>query len=96
MCLDGLAAVTAAAGDAARSARLSGAATALEDSLNVAPIFKHHRERYVIAARARLGDAAWVAAEAAGRALPLESIIAEALGLADDAAVPPNGRTSRK
>jgi predicted ATPase/DNA-binding XRE family transcriptional regulator len=83
-CLEGLAALAAAAGDAggpARAAPLLGAAATLREHLHTplpAPDRTRH-EATVARARADLGDVAWVAAEAAGRELPLAEAIAAAL-----------------
>jgi non-specific serine/threonine protein kinase len=83
-CLEGLAAVAAGRGDAcgpARATPLLGAAAALRERLHTplpAPDRARH-EATVARARAALGDAAWAAAEATGRELPLEETIAAAL-----------------
>jgi non-specific serine/threonine protein kinase len=83
--LEGLARTAAAAGEEApaeRAARLLGAAAALRERVG-APRRPHGRadtERAAAPARAALGEAAWVAAFASGRALTLEEAIAEALG----------------
>jgi hypothetical protein len=65
----------------ARAARLLGAAQALCDALGspLMPIEQALYERTVAAARASLGTAAFAAAWAEGRALPLEQAIAAAL-----------------
>ncbi len=67
---------------AARAARLCGASEALLEAVQtrLAPAERLDTERQVAAARAQLDDATFAAAWAAGRALPLERAIAEALG----------------
>jgi non-specific serine/threonine protein kinase len=82
--LEGLAGVAAGRGDRAeveRAARLWGAAEALREAI-AAPLppnlLPHHQE-LVAAARARADGPAWAAAWAAGRTLPLEEVVAEAL-----------------
>ena len=62
-------------------ARLAGVATALRRSLGSAlpPVDREGHERYLAAARAHLDEAAWEAAWAEGRAMPLEQAIAYAL-----------------
>ncbi|HLV99393.1 MAG TPA: tetratricopeptide repeat protein [Ktedonobacterales bacterium] len=85
MVLESLAVSASAAGQGERAARLMGAATALRERLgtplparSVAEV-----EQAVAAARAALGEEAWAAAYAAGRALSLEQAILEALGETD-------------
>jgi len=83
--LEGLALTAAADGEgarAARAARLLGAAAALRERVG-APLRAGRRanmEREAAVAQAALGEAAWAAAFAAGRALTLEGAITEALG----------------
>ena len=72
-CLEGLASVAGAEGEIARAARLWGAEEALLERLEVAvytyvPDRTLHQSR-VAAARARLGERAWEAAWAEGRAM---------------------------
>ncbi len=77
-------AATAANAQPGRAARLYGAAEKLRDELH-APIPGNERARYfegVDLVRAALGNAACEAAWAAGRLLPREEIVAEALRLA--------------
>jgi non-specific serine/threonine protein kinase len=83
-CLEGLAAVAARQGQPERAARLGGAAEALREAMGAPPPPPHraHYERYLNAARGRVGAAAWTTAWAAGRALPREEAIALALALA--------------
>jgi len=80
-CLEGLAGVADAQGQAQRAARLLGATAALRATLRVPlPVAdRAANERLVAATREALGDAAFGAAWAAGQALPLEQVIAEAL-----------------
>jgi predicted ATPase/class 3 adenylate cyclase len=80
--LDGLARLAAAEGQLARAARLWGAAEALREALG-APQPLNEREAYdrqVAAARAAWDAASFAAAWEAGRALPLEQVLDEALG----------------
>lgn len=79
--LRALAGVLVAQKQPERAARLFGAAEALHELIG-APIpssQRPHYERQVAVARAALGDEAFAAAWSAGRALPLEEAIAEAL-----------------
>jgi predicted ATPase/DNA-binding CsgD family transcriptional regulator len=77
------------------AARLLGTAAALREAIGAAP--EHDAlsglAREVGVVRAALGEAAFAASWAAGRALPLEQAIAEALAPAGDA-VPPAGAGS--
>jgi predicted ATPase/transcriptional regulator with XRE-family HTH domain len=80
--LEQLAKTLGAAGQGERAARLLGAAASLRGTLG-APLPAHERadiEQATAAARVTLGEEAWEAAFAAGRALSLEEAIAEALG----------------
>jgi predicted ATPase/DNA-binding SARP family transcriptional activator len=82
MVLDGFAALAAAEGQAGRAARLFGAAEALRDALHsssVAPVDRPDYERAVAAARSQLAEAAFAAAWAAGRAMPLDAAVTFAL-----------------
>jgi non-specific serine/threonine protein kinase len=81
-CLEGLAAVAAAQGEFDRSARFYGRAEALRRAIDapLPPSERAEHDRRVAAARAQGGEAAFAAAWAAGRALTLERIVAEALG----------------
>jgi predicted ATPase/class 3 adenylate cyclase len=76
-CLQGLAAVTAAAGDPLRAARLWGAAAALLDELGVAqtPADAAFQAPYVERARDAAPPAAWTQAWREGGALPLEAAV---------------------
>jgi DNA-binding CsgD family transcriptional regulator len=77
--LVGLADVAVAAGDASRGARLLGAADGLTDRIGV-PTLPHHalHRRVHATARAALGEDAFAAGWADGKALSLETAIAEA------------------
>jgi non-specific serine/threonine protein kinase len=80
-CLAGLAAVAGGQGQAQRAARLAGASAALFARLG-AVLPRSERalfERTVATTRTALGEAAFVAAWAAGQALSLEEAIVEAL-----------------
>ena len=80
VCLEGLAQVAAAGGQPLPAARLWGAAEALRESIGAArqQVWRDRYERAVAAASGKAGAAAFEAAWAAGRAQPLEQIIAEA------------------
>ncbi|HEX6739191.1 MAG TPA: LuxR C-terminal-related transcriptional regulator, partial [Vicinamibacteria bacterium] len=80
-CLEGLAVVAGRRGQAARAARLGGAAEGLRAAIGAPapPAHRAHYAPYLAAARARLGGAAWAAAWAAGRALSPEQAAALAL-----------------
>jgi non-specific serine/threonine protein kinase len=82
-CLEGLGSIAGAEGRIARAARLWGAEEALLEKIEAAvytyvPDRSHHRSR-VAAAQARLGEEAWDAAWAEGRAMSLEQAIEYAL-----------------
>jgi predicted ATPase len=79
--LVGLAEALAVAGRGERAARLLGAGTALREALGMVlgAFDRADIEAAVAPARAALGEEAWAAAFAAGRALTLEEAIAEAL-----------------
>jgi tetratricopeptide (TPR) repeat protein len=81
---------SAAEGDARGSARLFGAAEALREELGtpVPPPDRAEYERAVAAARAALGDEAFAAAWAEGRAMSWQQAIAYALGEEDAPEVP--------
>jgi DNA-binding CsgD family transcriptional regulator/tetratricopeptide (TPR) repeat protein len=82
--LAGLARIAITLGEAERATRLLGAAESLRQTVGV-PIPRMIRvgqERAVAAARARLGEETFAAAWAAGRALPIEQAVAEALAAA--------------
>jgi tetratricopeptide (TPR) repeat protein len=79
--------VAVAQGQPERAARLLGAAEAWFDAIGfgVGPTERAEHDGYIAAARAELGEEAFAAAWAAGRALTLEQAIAEAV---DEAARP--------
>ena len=79
--LEGLARVAAMTREMPRAARLFGAATALREALGVSldQDAEDGHERAVAEVRAELGDAAYEETWSAGRALPLEQAVAEAL-----------------
>jgi predicted ATPase/DNA-binding SARP family transcriptional activator len=83
--LIGLAGALAAQGQPQGAARLFGAAEALYDIIGqiMDPVYRTDYDRNVTAARTQLGEAAWEAAYAEGRAMSLEQAIAEALRVAD-------------
>jgi predicted ATPase/transcriptional regulator with XRE-family HTH domain len=80
-CLAGIAGLANSQGAAKRAARLFGALHRLleETGIHLHPIDRREHDRYAAAARERLGQDAWNAAFAAGRALTLEEAVAEAL-----------------
>ncbi len=79
--LAGLAGVAVAKGQAARAARLFGAVEAILDSVGALmnTTDKADYEQNVASARAQLGEEAWQAMWAAGRAMRIEQAIAYAL-----------------
>jgi predicted ATPase/class 3 adenylate cyclase len=88
LCLEGLAVVAGGQGQQERGARLMGAAEVLCEASNlpVYPPDRPARDRAVASARGALGEAAFAAAWAEGRAMPLEEAVAAALeGLRRDA-----------
>jgi len=82
--LEGWALLASARGEDRRAARLLGAADSLRSALGfpVAPVARGDHERAVAGVRARLGPGDFAAAWGAGRALPLETMVDEALGVA--------------
>jgi tetratricopeptide (TPR) repeat protein len=86
-CLEDIAGVAIAQGNPGAAARLLGATEGLRASIGARLLaFDRARsERTVAAARAALETVVFAAAWAAGRALPLEQAIAEALAVADRA-----------
>jgi predicted ATPase/DNA-binding CsgD family transcriptional regulator len=86
-CLRGLASVAAMTHRHERAARLFGAAEAVRETLGLPPP-RHHAQygQAVARARAGLGDEAFAAAWAAGRALPLADAVAEAMTARPEAA----------
>ena len=73
-CLEGLAGVAGATGQPERAARLFGVSTALRDAIGtpLPPAERISYERSMTDVRAQLGEAAFAAAWAEGRATPLE------------------------
>jgi non-specific serine/threonine protein kinase len=87
-----LVADTAVRGDEAAAIRLFAAAERLSEQTGIgwwAPASRARHEQVLVAARAALGEPAFAAAWAAGRAVPLEQAVAEALELT---AAPPAAR----
>ncbi len=84
-CLEELGGVAAALGHLARAARLFGAAEAVRDALGApqGPVDRQDHDRTVAGVRAALGADALATAWVAGRALPLEQAVAEALAIRD-------------
>ena len=96
----GLAAVAMNAGRPVQAARLIGAAGAMRERSGAA-LWPQERERFLqteSAARAALGEATYLREVAAGRALPLSSVIAEAMAVAEAAPEEPDagGLTPRE
>ncbi|MCA9876258.1 MAG: hypothetical protein KC442_00690 [Thermomicrobiales bacterium] len=96
----GLAAIAMGAGWPGPAARLIGAAGAMRERSGAA-LWPKERERFLHterAARAALGEAAYLQEIAAGRALPLASVITEAMAVADAAPAEPDagGLTPRE
>jgi non-specific serine/threonine protein kinase len=96
----GLAAVAMSAGRPVQAARLIGAAGAMRERSGAA-LWPKERERFLhteSAARAALGEATYLREVAAGRALPLASVIAEAMAVAEAAPEEPDagGLTPRE
>jgi non-specific serine/threonine protein kinase len=93
--LSGFAALAAAEWRAERAVRLAGAATAMHEAGGDAlePIRRRGSEGWLAEARRALGEAGAAAAWAAGRAMPPEAAVADALA-ADPAPAPgaPRGR----
>jgi non-specific serine/threonine protein kinase len=89
-----LAAVAAVRGDPVKATQLFGAAEALRErhGIDVPPAERPRLEQAIAAARARLTEAAFTAAWAAGRTLPMAVAITEALAVASEVnqPVPPN------
>jgi DNA-binding CsgD family transcriptional regulator len=76
--LEGLAALVIHQGEPTWAARLWGAAEALRDTMGtpIHPVYRPAYERSVAAARASLGEQAFAAAWAQGRAMTLEEVLA--------------------
>ncbi len=87
-----------ARGQPVRSARMWGAAAALGQTIGItglSPVEQHHYGPYIAAARSELGDAAWEAALAEGRATKAEEAIEYALGTRGAYPVPAPGKPER-
>jgi tetratricopeptide (TPR) repeat protein len=80
-CLEGLAGVAAMSEQPVRAARLTGAAEALREAIGAPPIPAEGRaiNRTIAMLRASLGDEAFEAERAVGRAMPVDLAIDEAL-----------------
>jgi len=83
--LEELVSTAGVAGHGERAARLLGAAAALRETLDAPQpaLWQAEVEQAVAAARATLGEEAWVAAFTAGRALSLDQALVEALSESD-------------
>ena len=79
--LESLADVAAAKGEPVWATRLWGVAEVLRETIGapMPPVYRADYDRSVAAARAQLGEEAFVAAWAKGRTLSLEQVIEEAL-----------------
>jgi predicted ATPase/DNA-binding CsgD family transcriptional regulator/DNA-binding XRE family transcriptional regulator len=96
-CLEGLARAQAARGDAGRAARWLAAAAGVRAAIGapVPPVDRPAHAATLRAIRAELGEAALAAARASGRALPLDRVIREAMGMAGEPAAPGAARAVR-
>jgi predicted ATPase/DNA-binding CsgD family transcriptional regulator/tetratricopeptide (TPR) repeat protein len=76
-CLEGMASVLAAQGDPAWAARLWGMAESIRETIGspLPPIFRAEYERAVASARRQLGEHAFSALWAVGRAMTLEQVL---------------------
>ena len=94
--VEGMAWVSGATGDAARAARMLGAAEAMREATETGmpPSRRRRLEATEASARTALGADAFAAAAAAGRALGREAAAAEALAVAREFAAPGNCRPS--
>jgi len=81
LCLEGWALMASARGEEPRAARLFGAADSLRSALGfpVAPVDRADHERAIADVKARMVPAVFAAAWGVGRALPLETMVDEAL-----------------
>jgi predicted ATPase/DNA-binding CsgD family transcriptional regulator len=85
-CLNGLGIVAALGAQSERAARLCGAAETLRETIGApVPRYRGQHERAIELAREALGEQAFTAVWAAGRALPLADAVAEALQLPSQA-----------
>jgi hypothetical protein len=80
--LAGLAGTAQIEGDSLKAARLFGAVEAMQETMSTLldPDELHNNERLLAAARTKLGEDAFDAAWAEGRAMSLDQASAEALG----------------
>jgi predicted ATPase/class 3 adenylate cyclase len=92
--LEGLAAAWQVEGQVERAARLFGAADALREAISTPldPVEQQVYDRPMAALRASLGDQAYAAARAVGRAMPLQHAVEEALSAATSQTLPPAPR----
>ncbi|MGH2615017.1 MAG: ATP-binding protein, partial [Thermomicrobiales bacterium] len=94
-CLTGLGIVAALAGQGERAARLCGAAEALRETIGAPiPRYRGQFERAIGAARTALGEQAFAAAWAAGRALSLVDAVRVARSKSLDNARPETGHAT--
>ncbi len=96
--LEGFAGLAVAQGQGKRAARLLGGVESLREAIRapVAPANQADHDRKVSAARSALGEQAFAAAWAEGRAMTLEQAISEATAVGDadqEAAAPAAGRS---
>ena len=93
-CLKNLGVVAAAGGEAEQGARLLGAAEWLRErhGYDPPPVERKRIDRAAALTRARLPEDVFATAWTAGRALPLDQAIAEALAVADASAAEPAAR----
>jgi non-specific serine/threonine protein kinase len=84
--LEDLADVAALTGRAMQATRLYGAVEALRELIGkpIPPAYQAEYERELTISRSALGEETFAAARTAGRALPFDEVIAEALALARD------------
>jgi ATP/maltotriose-dependent transcriptional regulator MalT len=89
--LAGMAGVLAARSEATRAARLAGAAQAQYEALRLAlhPADRRDHAQRAAAVQQALGEEAFAAAQAAGRAMPLDEAVADALTAGEERAEPP-------
>jgi tetratricopeptide (TPR) repeat protein len=88
--LEGMAGVSKAQGQPEQAAHLFGAAAALREAISAPlPPADHARHDHAVAAvRVALGEDAFAAAWEAGRTMPLEQAVAEAISMGDRWAQP--------
>jgi non-specific serine/threonine protein kinase len=98
VCLHGLASLAGVARQYERAARLFGAANELQEGLGFRPKPQDQEryDHYTVTTRAELGEAAFAAAWAEGRAMMLEQAIDYALAWSEPVeSAPPRRRTAR-